>query len=120
MAKSHASSVHLAGDTPNSLDNREGISERFSAAQHENPRDDLMADYADQTEQGDREAEMVKDDALKHDMRPPPEIAAEQDRETFNARWDAEQQSARDDLISDYANQVSHEREKDQDWELGI
>lgn len=120
MAKSHASSVHLAGDTPNSLDSREGISERFSAAQHENPRDDLMADYADQTEQGDREAEMVKDDALKHDMRPPPEIATEQDRETFNARWDAERQNVRDDLLADYAEQAPQGHEKEQDWELGI
>jgi len=120
MTKSHASSVHLASDTPNSMDKSEGISDRFSAAQHEIPRDDLLADYVEQTEQGDREAVMVKDDALNHDMRPPPEIAAEQDRETFDTRWEEERQSARDDLLADYADQVSHEHEKDQDWELGI
>lgn len=120
MAKSYASDVHLAGDPPSSLDSREGISETFAELQKEDPIDDLMADYAEQTERGERESEMVKEEALNNDMRPPPEIAAEQDRETFNARWEAEQRNAIDDLMADYADQASHEHEKDQDWELGI
>lgn len=122
MAKSAASEVRLARDMPNSLDQQEGISATFDDAQQPTPRADLLADYAEQSGDGEREAEMVKEDAMTHDMRPPPEIAAEQDRETFDARWEAEQQNARDDLLADYAEQVSpdQEREKDQDWELGL
>lgn len=120
MVRSAASDVHFASDTPNSLDQQEGISDQFADAQQIDPRDDLLADYAEQTGQDERESEMVKEDAMSHDLNPPPEIAAEQDRETFDAKWEAEQENARDDLMADYADQVSNDLELEQDWELGV
>lgn len=117
MVRSAASEVHLNGDTPNSLDRQEGIGDGFSEVSKPEPRADLMADYAEQVGDGDRESEMVKDEAMTHDMRPPPEIAVEVDRETFNAKWEAEQQNARDDLLADYAEQAI-ERDEDRSLEL--
>lgn len=117
MAKTAASDVHLASDVSNSLDRQEGIGDGFEEASKPIPRSDLLADYAEQIGDGERESEMVKDDAMTHDMQPPPEIAAEVDRETFNAKWEAEQQNARDDLLADYAEQTI-ERDEDRSLEL--
>ena len=90
---------------------------QFADAQHIDPRDDLLADYAEQTGQDERGSEMVKDEAMTQDMRPPPEIASEQDRETFDAKWHAEQQNTRGDLLADYTEQVV-ERGMDRSLEL--
>lgn len=121
MVRSAASEVHLASDTPNSLDRQEGISDGFAEAGKPTTRPDLMADYAEQVGDGERESEMVKEDAMNHDMRPPPEIAAEVDREVFYAKWDAEQQNARDDLLADYADQASGEQiERDRDMDMSL
>lgn len=122
MIRSAASEVHLDTDTPNSLDRQEGIGDSFAEASKPTPRADLLADYAEQAGDEGRESEMVKEDDMSHDMRPPPELAAEQDRQTFNEKWEAERQSARDDLMADYTQQAlsDHERALDDDRELGM
>lgn len=121
MVRSAASEVHLESDTPNSMDRQEGIGDGFTEASKPEPRADLLADYAEQVGDGERESEMVKDESMTHDMRPPPEIAAEQDRETFDAKWQAEQQSARDDLLADYAEQdYDRDPSREQDRDLSL
>ena len=121
MVRSAASEVHLASDTPNSVDRQEGISDGFAEAGKPTTRPDLMADYAEQAGDGERESEMVKDEAATHELRPPPEIAAEVDRDTFDAKWEAEHQNARDDLLADYADQASGEQiERDRDMDMGL
>ncbi|MEM6846875.1 MAG: hypothetical protein AAF580_02240 [Pseudomonadota bacterium] len=67
---------------------------------------------------GERESEMVKEDAMNHDMRPPPEIAAEVDRDTFDAKWQAEHKNARDDLITEYSQRPDLQVPDSGDFEL--
>lgn len=111
MVKSAASEVHFDTYKESALDRQEGISDSFEGASKPELRADLLADYADQVGDGERESEMVKEDAMTHDMRPPPEVSAEVDRETFDAKWEAEQQNARDDLLADYEQQAEYSQE---------
>jgi len=118
MAISSSFGERFDHQQPSAYELQEGISDKFADAHGQNPRDDLLADYAEQVGDTGRESEMVKDDAMTHDMRPPPEIAADVDREGFDTKWQAEQQNARDDLLADYAEQQpSTERDE---MELGM
>ena len=54
-------------------------------------------------------------------MRPPPEIAAEQDRQTFNERLDAERNTVNADLEASFAmeeNSRQYDRGRDDDLSL--
>lgn len=122
MAKTHAKDVHLQSDEPIAYEQQDGIKQPFAEAHRDYVNLELMEAYEEQTGQG---SGMVREDSLSHDMRPDPEIAAEQDRQTFDEKWEAEQESARSELIEAYAEQVAEAdrdrgRENDRDQELGL
>ncbi len=50
---------------------------------------------------------MITEDASTHEMRPPPEMANEQDRLSFNNKWQAEKENA--DTRNEYAEHLLEE-----------
>ena len=116
MAKSVASTVEHATDRETSLDRQEALTPRFQEAQN-----DLEAAYAEQEDEG---SSMVKEDELSHDMHPDAEMRAEQDKASFDERWEQERQAAQDNLASAYKEQASFEDQQREhskdDWEHSL
>ncbi|MFV1563946.1 MULTISPECIES: hypothetical protein [unclassified Phaeobacter] len=116
MAKSFASTVHLDTDRETSLDRQEALSPKFQEAQS-----DLEAAYAEQDSGG---SSMVKEDDLSHDMHPDAEMRAEQDKASFDERWEQERQASQDDLAAAYEEQASFEDQQRElskdDWEQSL
>ena len=52
-------------------------------------------------------SQMVQDDRASHDNRPPPDMARDVDRESFNDRWSREQEAARN-----YEQEMDYENER--------
>lgn len=92
MATSNGRDVKFAGQEPNALEQQDGIKQPFAEAHRDYVNLRLEESYA---AQGGRQSDMVREDSLSHDMRPAPEIAADQDRETFDGRWENERVNAR-------------------------
>ena len=121
MARTYAKDVHLQSDEPIAYEQQDGIKQPFAEAHRDYVNLELVEAYEEQT---GRSSGMVSDDAMTHDMRPDPEIAAEQDRQTFDERWEAERDAAQSELLEAYAEQVTSEqdqgRENDRDHELSL
>lgn len=105
MSTSHAKTVQDL--------HAESILERYGSSQEAfNEAGDISKLY--EIQQPDEAAQetqwpssMVADDRPANDMRPPQELAAQADRESFDDRWEAERQDAAED----------HQIERHQDFE---
>lgn len=121
MPKTHAKDVHLQSDEPIAYEQQDGIKQPFAEAHRDYVNLELMEAYEEQT---GRSSGMVSADAMTHDMRPDPEIAAEQDRQTFDEKWEAERDGAQSELFNAYAEQVADEQDQshknDRDQELSL
>lgn len=116
MAKSYASTVQLDADRETVLDQQEPLSPEFQSAQS-----DLEAAYDEQESDG---SSMVKEDELSHDLHPDAEMRADQDKASFDERWEQERQAAQDELTAAYEEQASFEDQQRElskdDWEHSL
>lgn len=114
MPRTYAKDVQLESDEPIAYEQQDGIKAPFAEAHRDYVNLELVEAYEEQT---GRESGMVREDGMAHDLRPTPEIAAEQDRATFDERWNNE-------LLDAYAEQVEadsqQERHQDRDQELSL
>lgn len=114
MAKSASFGLQIGDQEPSSFEKEESIQKHFQ---------DAHRDYVP-LELEEEGSDMVKGDGHNHDMRPDPSIAQDQDRETFNDKWQAEQDSADARMLEKYLEQSdpesdnSREQERDLDWSL--
>lgn len=120
MATSNARDVQFPGEQPNSLDQQDPLSPKFDEVRH-NSNPDLAEIYNEQVSDG---STMVKDDELSHDLRPDPEIAADQDRASFDERWEKERLAAKNEISDAYEDQLSTEDQQSyqsrDDWENSL
>jgi len=114
MAKSYASTVQLNSDRESSLDRQEALSPSFQNAESD-------ATYSEQDSDG---SSLVKEDDLSHDMYPDPEMRADQDKVSFDNRWEQERQAAKADLVAAYEEQTSFEDQQKElskdDWDHSL
>ena len=89
MATSYGRSVQIENQEPSKLDQHPGVKKYFEAAQAK-----LEAGERQNQQEDQRGSQMVKDDSADQEMRPSPEFAAAQDKETFDQRWASEQQAS--------------------------
>ena len=118
MAISSSYGQHHASEQPSSFEKQDSIKEPFAEAQRDDVNAELEDIFAGEASSG---SEMVREESLSHDMRPPPEIAAEQDRQTFNERLDAERNAVNADLEASFAmedNNRQYDRGRDDDLSL--
>lgn len=93
-------------DQPASFEKAEPLAPEFQEAHR---------DYVPlELEDGDG-SQMVKDDGQFHELRPDPEIASEQDRETFDSKWQQELDSAAQRALDRYISDDSAEQDNDRD-----
>jgi len=85
---SHAKEVTFNTYKENSLDRTDAIKDTFNYS-----ADEAAIDAYLDSKSGDLN-EMIKEDAPSHDLRPPPEIAKAQDKQTFDNKWSNEQAKA--------------------------
>ena len=70
-----------------------------------------------------RGSQMVKDDRPQPELKPSPEMARGQDRESFDSKWSSEQDAARKAYMERYQSQTDHSRsepERNRDLENGM
>lgn len=103
MAKSYARDVQLESDPPSALENHPGVQRYFAEAHRDYQSLELEAEN-DQA--GGRGSEMVKEDRPEPELKPDPELAQGQDRETFNEKWSAEQDAARQAYLDRYERRL--------------
>jgi len=106
---SAAKDVQLDTYAQSALDNYGELTNEFNGQDYDRGHDDG--------------SQMVQQDAATNDNRPPPEMARDQDRETFNEKWAAEQERAEPQQLErdEYAEQAleSYGDELSQDYSQG-
>lgn len=120
MARSAARDVQLQSDEPSPLDEHPGIKQYFQEAHRD--YQPLELEQESEAEAG-RGSQMVEQDKPEPELKPDAELAADQDRESFNERWTAEQEAAREAYLERYEQQAQagqDGRERDQDWENSL
>ena len=114
MATSNGRDVKLAGQVPNSLEQHPGVQRYFAEANQNDPNQSMEAEQ----DQG-QGSSMVEQDKPEPELKPDPEFAADQDRETFNDKWSSEQDRARDALMERYQQQIDRgDRSQDQEHSI--
>lgn len=99
MATSYGRDVKLDGQEPNSLEQHPGVQRYFAEANQNDSQQGVEA------EQG-RGSSMVEGDKQQPELKPDPELAADQDRESFNEKWTSEQDAARQAMMERYQQQL--------------
>lgn len=114
MATSNGRDVKFAGQEPNSLEQHPGVQRYFAEANQNDPAQSMETEQ----DQG-RGSSMVEQDKVEPELKPDPELAADQDRETFNDKWASEQDSAREAMMERYQQQIDRDdRSHDQEHSL--
>ena len=116
MAKSASFGLQIGDQEPSAFEKQEGIQKPFQEAHR---------DYVP-LELEEEGSAMVKDDGQNHDMPPELSTAEDQNRETFDDKWQAEQDRADARMLDKYLEQSDpendnsrdQEHERDMDWSL--
>lgn len=103
QSTSHAKGISLGSESENSLDRTENIGTDFNSAASEQSKEPAQANDG-------HGSDMVKDAGAANNLRPPPEMAEEQDRASFDEKWSAEQEKA--DLRDKYRAAIEEQYEK--------
>ena len=117
MAKSASFGLQIGDQQPSTFEKQASMQQPFQ---------DAHRDYVP-LELEEEGSAMVKGDGQNHEMRPDPSIAEDQDRLTFNEKWQAEQDAADARMLEKYLERLNPEnentREQDRDhnlnWGLG-
>ena len=119
MAKSASFGLQIGDQEPSAFEKEENIRDKFQ---------DAHRDYVPLELEDEEGSQMVKDDGQFHDMRPDPSIAADQDRQTFDDKWQAEYDRADAQMLERYVKEQEaendnsrdqdHDRNRDVDWSL--
>ncbi len=104
MARSDRRDMKFDGHKPNSLEQHPGVQRYFAEAAKDDPAHHSESDQA----QG-QGSSMVERDKPEPELKPDPEFAKDQDRETFNDKWVSEQDSGRQAMMERYENQCKKE-----------
>lgn len=115
MATSYGRDVKFAGQEANSLEQHPGVQRYFAEANQNDPSQSAEVDQ----EQG-RGSSMIEQDKPELDLKPDPELASDQDRETFNDKWSSEQDAAREAMMERYQQQNADRRERTSDQENSL
>jgi hypothetical protein len=119
MAKSHSFGLQVGDEQPPAYERLAGSLETDFKDAH---RDYVPLELEDEGSQ------MIADDGQFHDMHPDQSIREQQDRATFEQKWEAEHDRAREQFLERYAAQLDsageqpqeHAHDRDRDNELSL